>query len=92
MLKCLSLKLILQPQPYVGEVWHYKVVIRRTINGFNWQRTFLSTNVNEKVDIFNSTILNILSNFIPHKFVVFDDKDPPLFNKKTDSRKKKCCV
>ena len=32
--------------------------------------------------IFNSTILNILSNFIPHEFVVWDDKDPPWFNKK----------
>ena len=28
------------------------------------------------------TFLNILSNFIPHKFVVCDDKDPPWFNKK----------
>ena len=55
-------------------IWHYKdansELIRRAINEFNWQRSFLSTNVNEKVDTFNSTILNILSNFIPHKFVV----------------------
>ena len=34
------------------------------------------------MDIFNSTILNIFSNFIPHKFVGCDDKDPPWFNKK----------
>ena len=34
------------------------------------------------MEIFNSTILNILSNFIPHKFVACDDKDPPWFNKK----------
>ena len=34
------------------------------------------------MDIFNSTILNILSNFILHEFVVCDDKDPPRFNKK----------
>ena len=27
-------------------------------------------------------ILNTLSDFIPHNFVVFDDKDPPWFNKK----------
>ena len=64
--------------------WHYKdantELIRRAINEFNWQRVFLNTNVNEKVD--NSTILNILSNFIPHEFVVCDDKDPPWFNKK----------
>ena len=74
------------PPPYVREVWYYKDAniefIRRAINEFNWQRAFLNTNVNEKVDIFNSTILNILSNFIPHEFVVCDDKDPPWFNKK----------
>ena len=35
-----------------------------------------NTNVNEKVNIFNSTILNILSNFIPHKFLLCSDKDP----------------
>ena len=68
------------------EVWHYKdantELIRRAINEVNWQRAFLITNVNEKVDIFNSTILNIFSNFIPHEFVVCDDKDPPWFNKK----------
>ena len=52
------------------------------MNGFNWQRAFLNTNVNEKVDIFDSTILNILSYLIPLKFAVYDDKDPPWFNKK----------
>ena len=36
----------------------------------------------KKVGIFNSTILNILSNFIPHESVVCDDKDPLWFNKK----------
>ena len=68
------------------EVWHYKdantELIRRAINEFNWQRAFLNTHVNEKVDIFNSTILNILSNLIPHEFLVYDDKEPPCFNKK----------
>ena len=66
--------------------WHYKdantELIRRAINEFNWQRVFLNTNVNEKVDIFNSTILNIFSNFILHISVVCDGKDPPWFNKK----------
>ena len=80
-----NLEIVYLP-PYVREVWHYKdantELIRRAINEFNWQRVFLNTNVNEKVDIFNSTILNILSNFIPHEFLVCDDKDPPWFNKK----------
>ena len=68
------------------DVWRYKdgntELIRRAVNEFNWQRAFLNNNVNEKVDIFNSTILNILSNFIPQEFVVCDDKAPPWFNKK----------
>ena len=68
--------------PYVGEVWHYQIAIRRTFNEFNCQSPFWSTNANEKVDIFNSTILNTLSNFIPRKFAVCDDKDLPWFNKK----------
>ena len=77
---------VVYPPPYVREVWHHKdantEVIRRAINEFNWQMAFLNTNINEKVYIFNSTILNILSNFIPHEFVACDDKDPPWFNKK----------
>ena len=80
-----NLEIVYLP-PYVREVWHYKdantELIRRAINEFNWQRAFLNTNVNEKVDIFNSTILNIFSNFILHISVVCDDKDPPWFNKK----------
>ena len=80
-----NLEIVYLP-PYVREVWHYKdantELIRRAINEFNWQRVFLNTNVNEKVDIFNSTILNIFSNFIPHISVVCDGKDPPWFNKK----------
>ena len=36
--------------------------------------------VNEKVDIFNGTILNILSNFIPHEIIVCNDKEPSWFS------------
>ena len=51
---------------------------------FDWDRafTFINTNVNEKVFILNKTILNILSNFIPHETLTVDDKDPPWFTKK----------
>ena len=37
----------------------------------------MNTSVNEKVDTFNRTILNMLSNFSPHEIIVCDDKDPP---------------
>ena len=35
--------------------------------------------------IFNKTVLNVLSNFIPHEVIVCDDKDPPWFNGKIKS-------
>ena len=75
---------IVYPPPYLREIWHYREanarLIRRAIKEFNWQRAFSNTNVNQKVDIFNRTILNILSNFIPHETIVCNEKDPPWFN------------
>ena len=74
------------PPPYLREIWHYREantgLIRQAIKEFNWERTFSNTSVNEKVDIFNITILNILSNFIPHEIILYDEKDPPWFNNK----------
>ena len=35
--------------------------------------------------IFSKTVLNILSNFIPHEVIICDDKDPPWFNRKIKS-------
>ena len=81
---------IYYPPQYYREVWHYKdadiELIRRAISsdGFNWQKAFSNKNVNEKVDTFNKTILNILSNFIPHETITCDDRDPPWFNKKSN--------
>ena len=66
---------------------------RQAVNQFNWQRVFLNTIVTEKVDIFNDTILNILSNFILHKVIIYDDKDPPWLNKKKGLiHEKKCSI
>ena len=41
--------------------------------------------MNEKFDIFNRTILNILRNFIPHEIIVCDNKDLPWFNNRIKS-------
>ena len=43
----------------------------------DWDSAFINANVNENVFIFIKTILNILSNFIPSKNLIADDKDPP---------------
>ena len=49
---------------------------------FDWDRAFVNNNVNEKVFILNKTILNILSNFIPHEILTIDNKDPLGLQKK----------
>ena len=80
---------VIYPPPYAREVWHYQDsnvdLIRRSINEFDWDRAFANKHVDEKVLIFNKTILNALSNFIPHEVIVCDDKDPPWFNGKIKS-------
>ena len=43
---------------------------------------FSCKNVHQQVHIFNKTIINIFSNFIPNKLVTFDDKDHPWMTEK----------
>ena len=69
------------PLPNSREVWHYKdantEVIKKEIEKFNWRQ--------QKVVIFKKTIFDILRNFIPHEAIIYDDKDPPLFNNKIET-------
>ena len=60
------------------------IFIKRDISGFK-EKTFSTTNINEKVCLFNKTILNILSNYIPHETKKCDDKDRPWFNSRIKS-------
>ena len=77
---------VVSPPLYEQEIWHYKdaytELTKWAINEFNCQRAILKSDVTEEADIFNSTILNILRNFIPQEFVVCYDKDSPWLNKK----------
>ena len=54
---------------------------------FVWDRASVNANVNEKLFILNKTILNILSNFIPHEILTVDGKDQ-LYKKKISSKRK----
>ena len=70
------------PPPYFREAWHYHDantdLIRWAIDIIDWDRAFVNTNVNEKVFILNKTILNILSNFIPHETLTVEMIKSPL--------------
>lgn len=46
-----------------------------------WETAFLYLNVNEKIYIFNKTVKNILSNFVPHE-TIMDHGDPSWINEK----------
>ena len=74
------------PPPYCREFWHYQDanidMIRKPISQFSWDKAFSNSNVNEKVYICSHTILNMLSNFIWHEYIMCDDGDPPWFNSK----------
>ena len=76
---------IYYPTPYEREIWHNGKTnidhIRNTINEFPWERSFENNSLNEKVNIFNTK--NILSNYIPHKTITCDDRDPPWINENT---------
>ena len=69
--------LILSDDPC--EVWHYQDsdvdLIRRSINEFDWDRAFANKHVDGKVFIFHKTVLNVLSNFIPHEVILCDDME-----------------
>ena len=47
---------------------------------FNWERAFFNLDINEMVSVYNTTIKNIMANFIPHETIICDDGDPPWIN------------
>ena len=56
--------------------------ITTAMNQIDWKFIFYYKNVHQQINIFNKTIINIFSNFIPNKLVTFDDKDPPWMTEK----------
>ena len=76
---------IYYPPPYERKVWHYQKAnsenIRKAISEFPWERRFANSDVDENVYLFNKTIKNIVSNYIPQEAIVCNDRDPPWINK-----------
>ena len=75
---------IYYPPPYEREIWHYQKAnienIRKAIDQFPWAMRFTNIDVNEKVNLLNKTIKNIIRSYIPHETITFDDRDPPWIN------------
>ena len=60
----------------------YIELIRRAIDNFDWNRALDNVSPSRLVSIFYDTILNIISNFIPHETIICDDRDPLWINSK----------
>ena len=80
----LNLKIV-HPPPYRRLVSDFKRIsidsIRKSIKTVDWHFMFLNKNVHEQVSIFNNILLNIFSNYTPHKHITVDDRDPPWMTK-----------
>ena len=65
-------------------VWDYKKTktqfLNRTTKTFNWEKLLENKNVNERLYLFDKTMLNIFHNFIPNKNIICNDKHPHSFN------------
>ena len=72
--------------PYEHKIWNYRDAnidqIKKAIEQFPWEKSFRNLRINEMVHLFNKTIKNILSNYIPHEKITCDDRDPPWVNSK----------
>ena len=82
------------PPHYDREVWSYNRAevehINRAISLVDRQNMFLPLDASEQAKLFNETLLNIFSNFIPRKTIKCKFKEPPWMSKeiKTSMRKK----
>ena len=47
---------------------------------FNPEKSFQTKNIHDQLKLFNETIVNIVSNYIPNKFIICNDRDPPWLN------------
>ena len=66
--------------PTGGPAWHYRrastSLIRTAIDHFDWDNSSLSNSVDKKVSKFSQNILKIISNFISHETIAYNDRDP----------------
>ena len=53
------------------------ISINRSINWIDWEESFINKTVGAEVSEFNELLLNIYSNYIPNKTVLFEHKDCP---------------
>ena len=51
--------------------------IKNALESVSWDLLFFYQDVHQQVSIFNDTLMNIFTSFVPNKSVTIDDKDVP---------------
>ena len=79
----INLKVYYAP-PYKQAVWDYKKAnidaINLTIKYFSWKNVFNGKDINSQMELFNETLMNIFSKFIPNKIKTFRGSGSPWMN------------
>ena len=72
---------VFYPLLYERIVWPFSQAsfdhIKRAVDLFDWESALTDLDVNEQVSIFNNTITNIMSNFVPNEKIICDNRDLP---------------
>ena len=72
--------LVEYPPLYNRLIWDYSnadiLNIRKSISSINWSLLFSDNHIDIQVSIFEECVLNVFKNFVPNKYVAFDDKEP----------------
>ena len=51
--------------------------MNEALNKVDWKFSFSNKSINQQVIIFNWSVMNVFSDFVPNKFVTFNGTDPP---------------
>ena len=55
------------------------ITLEKRLINFPWENIKKSQH-KRYISLFNKTVKNIISKYVPHKTVTFDDRDPPWIN------------
>ena len=75
---------VFYPPPDNRLPWNYEQVntdLKRAIELFDWEKSFSNLKVNKQVSVFNEAVMNTFENFIKHKTITCNSKDPHWMNK-----------
>ena len=57
------------------------ITLEKKLVYFPWEETLRNLDINDIMFLLNKTVKNFISNYIPHKTVTFDYRDPRWINK-----------